>query len=190
MTRRRAQVLVVDDDRISRLMLTYRLELAGLETAMCDNGRQALKLLRQAPFDLVLLDILMPDMDGYSTLEVIKKDSRLRDTPIVMISSLGEMDSVVRCLELGAEDYMPKPLDALLLSTRVNAILLKAELRELRKEFQQVTNQLADAAAQAVHGRLPVEEIAELLNREDVGRLAQEILRLATATGIPPTRLS
>ncbi|MGW2556553.1 response regulator [Streptomyces sp. NPDC001635] len=182
MASKTARILVVDDDRTSRLMLAYRLELTGLETAMCDNGRQALELMRRQTFDVVLLDILMPDMDGYSTLEVIKKDPQLRDTPIVMISSLGEMDSVIRCLELGAEDYLPKPLDALLLSTRVEAILLKAELRALREDFQHVTDQLADAAAQAAHGHFPSETITDLLGREDVGRLAQEIARLATAT--------
>lgn len=183
MTDRRSRVLVVDDDRTSRLMLTYRLELAGLETAMCDNGRKALEILREEEFDLILLDIVMPELDGYSTLEVIKNDPRLRDTPIIMISALGEMDSVIRCLEMGAEDYMPKPLDALLLSTRVNALLLRAELRESKRDFRHVADQLAEAVAEAARGSLRPETIAQLFEREDVGRLARAIADLVRKPG-------
>jgi DNA-binding response OmpR family regulator len=173
----------VDDDRTNRLMLTYRLELAGLETAMCENGRQALELLRKEAYDLVLLDVVMPEMDGYSTLAAVKDDPRLRHIPVIMMSALGEMDSVIRCLEMGADDYMPKPLDALLLSTRVNVLLVKAELRELREDFQRVTQQLADAAAEAAEGRYRPDQLTALFEREDVGRLAREIARLAEASG-------
>ncbi|MET7390656.1 PleD family two-component system response regulator [Streptomyces sp. NPDC005529] len=179
MTSSTSRILVVDDDRTSRLMLTYRLELAGLKTEMCENGRQALEKLREEDFDIVLLDVVMPDMDGYSTLEAIKNDPRLRDIPIVMMSALGEMDSVIRCLEMGAQDYMPKPLDSLLLTTRINALLLRAELREQSKDFHGVIDALTAAVDDAAAGNLRPEVIAPLLEREDVGQLARKIIKLA-----------
>ncbi|WP_406191390.1 MULTISPECIES: PleD family two-component system response regulator [unclassified Streptomyces] len=173
---------MVDDDRTNRMMLTYRLEVSGLQTATAENGSVALQMLREETFDLVLLDILMPELDGYGTLQVIKNDVKLRDVPVVMMSSLGEMDSVVRCLELGAVDYLPKPLDGLLLTSRVEGLLLKGRLRRLDEDYESWANLLADALPAAVQGTLDPLLLKDLAGRTDgLGRLAREIQKIQPA---------
>jgi len=183
----KGRVLIVDDDHINRMMLTYRLELSGIEASTAENGRQALETLCQGlaagdPFDLVLLDLLMPELDGFATLKALKHDDRLRGIPVVVMSAVGDMDSVIRCLEMGAEDYLPKPLDAMLLSSRVNAILLRIEREQVEQLYQRMLGVLTDAAAAASQGRLPAGALSELAGRPDAfGRLARELDRLATA---------
>ncbi len=109
-------------------MLSRRLNREGFDNlAMAENGKQALEMMAGRPFDLVLLDIMMPVMNGYETLEQIKADTALRDVPVIMISALDELDSVVRCIKLGAEDYLPKPFNPVLLHARVGAFLEKKE---------------------------------------------------------------
>ncbi|MER7578064.1 response regulator [Streptomyces sp. NPDC126514] len=175
-------ILVVDDDRTNRMMLTYRLEVGGLQTATAENGSIALQMLRQEPFDLILLDILMPELDGYGTLQVIKSDVKLRDIPVVMMSSLGEMDSVMRCLELGAEDYLPKPLDGLLLTSRVEGLLLKGRLHRLEEDYESRASLLSEALPAAVQGTLNPLMLKDLAARTDgLGRLAQEIQKIQSA---------
>ena len=126
-----AALLVVDDNEDNRYTLTRRLGREGyanLTTA--SDGRQALQLLRERSFDLLLLDIMMPELNGYEVLEQMMADPELRQVPVIMISAVGEIDSVVRCIELGAEDYLPKPFDATLLRARVGACLEKKRLRD------------------------------------------------------------
>ncbi|MGZ8218999.1 response regulator [Methylomagnum sp.] len=127
---RPGKLLVVDDSESNRDMLSRRLERQGHITALAENGRAALTLLAQEAFDLVLLDVMMPVMDGCETLARLKADPRLRDIPVIMISAQTELDSVVRCIELGAEDYLPKPFNPVLLRARVGASLEKKRLRE------------------------------------------------------------
>ena len=117
-------LLVVDDNDDNRYTLTRRLKRQGYENIeIAENGREALDKLRAQAFDLVLLDIMMPEMNGYEVLEHMKADMALRDVPVIMISALDDMESVVRCVELGAEDYLPKPFNATLLKARVGACL-------------------------------------------------------------------
>ena len=124
-------LLVVDDNEDNRYTLTRRLKRRGYDNVVtAAHGRHALDLLAARPFDLVLLDIMMPEMDGYEVLETMKADSKLRDVPVVMISALDEIDSVVRCIELGAEDYLSKPFNPTLLHARVGACLEKKRLRD------------------------------------------------------------
>ena len=124
-------ILVVDDNEDNCYTLTRRLKRQGYDNvATAGHGRQALELLAARPFDLVLLDVMMPDMDGYEVLETMKADPALRGIPVVMISALDEMDSVARCLELGAEDYLAKPFDPTLLRDRVRDCLEKKRLRD------------------------------------------------------------
>lgn len=127
-------VLVVDDDRVNRLLLTRSLEREGHRVSVADNGRTALGLLGEDPPDVVLLDIVMPELDGVSVLERIKGDSALQHLPVIMISAIDDIDSVVRCIEMGAEDYLPKPFDPVLLRARINAGLAKKRLHELEQE--------------------------------------------------------
>jgi len=120
-----AMLLVVDDDEMNRDMLSRRLERQGFRVATAENGRQAMAAVRSQPFDLVLLDIMMPEMDGYTVLQRLKADEYLCHIPVIMISALDELDSVVRCIEMGAEDYLPKPFNPILLKARIGACLEK-----------------------------------------------------------------
>jgi len=129
-------LLVVDDDEGNRYTLTRRLAREGYtNVSTANDGRQALELLRSRPFDLVLLDIMMPELNGYQVLEHLKADAKLRDLPVIMISAIEDTASVVRCIELGAEDYLPKPFDAALLRARVGASLEKKALRDEVREW-------------------------------------------------------
>jgi phosphoserine phosphatase RsbU/P len=149
-------LLVVDDNEDNRYTLTRRLTREGyanLTTAT--NGRDALDLLQTKPFDLVLLDIMMPDMNGYQVLEHLKADRELRNIPVIMISALDEMDSIIRCVELGAEDYLAKPFNPTLLRARVGASLEKKRLRdEVRASLGRLELEL-DAARKLQVAMLP-----------------------------------
>ena len=139
-------LLVVDDNKVNRILLSRGLEKQGHKIDTAENGKQALEKLRADSFDLVLLDIEMPEMNGYQVLETCLQDPELRDIPIIMTSSLDEIDSVVKCVELGAEDYLNKPVNPILLRARVNASLEKKRLRdEQRKLFRTfATKEVAD----------------------------------------------
>lgn len=123
-------ILVVDDNAANREMLSRRLTRVGHRVQVVSSGAEALALLHRHPIDLVLLDVLMPEMSGYEVLQRLTADDRLREIPVLMISALDEMDSVVRCIELGAEDYLPKPFDPVLLGARIGACLEKKRLRD------------------------------------------------------------
>jgi sigma-B regulation protein RsbU (phosphoserine phosphatase) len=125
------RLLVVDDNEDNRYTLVQRLKRLGYaDVATAVEGRQALTLLRERPFDLVLLDVMMPEMDGYKVLEHLRADPRLRHVPVIMISAVDQLESVVRCIELGAEDYLAKPFNPTLLRARVGASLEKKRLRD------------------------------------------------------------
>jgi class 3 adenylate cyclase len=138
---RSSSVLVVDDIEMNRDMLCSLLEADGHKTAVAENGRLALELVKAKPFDLILLDVMMPEMNGYQVLEQLKLDPELRDIPVIVLSALDEIGSVVRCIGLGAEDYLPKPFDPVLLRARIGACLEKKRLRDqevrLRSELQE-----------------------------------------------------
>ena len=122
---------MVDDNETNRDMLSRRLERQGYHVAIAENGREAMEAVRGAlAFDLVLLDIMMPEMDGYEVLREMKADGVLRHIPVIMISALDELDGVVRCIELGAEDYLSKPFDPTLLRARIGASLEKKRARD------------------------------------------------------------
>src|SRR5436305_11350394 len=123
-------VLVVEDERISRALLCHQVERAGHRAVTADNGRLALEILRTRKCDLVLLDVLMPEMDGLAVLEHVRSDSVLRDVPVIVISGLGEIQTAARCIEAGAEDYIIKPFDPVLLKARIAACLEKKRLRD------------------------------------------------------------
>lgn len=123
-------LLVVDDDAENRDVLSRRLTRQGHEVRTACNGPDALQLMNETAFEVVLLDIMMPDMDGYEVLGRIKGDRRLQHTPVIMISAIDEVQSVVRCIEAGAEDYLAKPFDATLLKARIGASLEKKRGRD------------------------------------------------------------
>jgi two-component system sensor histidine kinase/response regulator len=139
-------LLVVDDQSTNRDVLSRRLRRQGHTVVTANDGRDALALLRETQFDLVLLDIMMPDMDGYEVLRRIKSDDRLQHIPVVMISAVDELQSVVRCIAAGAEDYLAKPFNPTLLQARIGACLEKKRSRdretllfdELRKNYKRL----------------------------------------------------
>ena len=147
------RLLVVDDIESNRDVLSRRLQRQGYAVATADNGQEAMERLRAETFDLVLLDVMMPEMDGYEVLQRLKADDALRSIPVIMISALGELDSVVRCIEMGAEDYLPKPFNPTLLKARIGASLEKkrahdratflfAQLEENHRRIQELAGTL------------------------------------------------
>jgi class 3 adenylate cyclase len=128
-------LLVVEDNRVNRLLVGRTLEQLGHHVAFAENGRDALEALRRGRFDLVLLDIELPEMNGYEVLKAVATDPRLRDLPVVMMSSVDEVVSVVRCIEMGAEDYLFKPVNPVLLKARVAASLEKKRLRDRQRDL-------------------------------------------------------
>jgi adenylate cyclase len=139
-------ILIADDNRVNRLLLGRGLEQQGHAVEFAENGRDALGLLREGQFDLMLLDVLMPELDGYQVLAELKEDARLRDIPVIMTSSLDELDSVVKCVEMGAEDYLTKPINPVLLNARIGASLEKKRLRDQQRELisKFATKEVAD----------------------------------------------
>src|SRR5215510_12098016 len=130
-----ARVLIVDDNKVNRLLLSRNVQMQGHRAELAENGRAALEMLRREPFDLLLLDIEMPEMNGFQVLEQLFNDLQLRDLPVIVTSSLEGLDHVVRCIELGAEDYLTKPVNPVLLKARIHASLEKKRLRDQQKEL-------------------------------------------------------
>ncbi|MET0543347.1 MAG: SpoIIE family protein phosphatase [Variovorax sp.] len=139
-----ARMLVVDDNEMNRDVLSRRLQRNGHAVEAVEDGEHALARLRDQSFDLILLDVMMPGIDGYEVLGRLKAQPATRHIPVIMISALGETDSVVKCLALGADDYLTKPFNPLILQARVEACLLKkrahdGEMRHMQsmeREFE------------------------------------------------------
>jgi adenylate cyclase len=164
MNANRASVLVVDDDATNRMLLRRSLERQGHAVSVAVDGREALELARSAPFDIVLLDIVMPEMDGFELLERLQADDALRQLSVIMISALEDITSVVRCIEMGAEDYLPKPFDPVLLQARLNGWLSKKRLRDLERKFLEERHQrVRDLFARFV----PEAVVDDVLDRAD-----------------------
>jgi adenylate cyclase len=130
-----ARLLVADDNKVNRLLLTRNLVLLGHRVASAENGRIALDMLHAEPYDLLLLDMEMPEMDGFQVLEQMVGEPKLRDIPVIVTSSLEGIHNVVRCIELGADDYLPKPVNPVLLKARVGSSLEKKRLRDQQKDM-------------------------------------------------------
>lgn len=129
------KLLVVDDDHLNREMIARRLEHMGFKVVLAADGLEALAALKREAFDLVLLDVLMPELDGFQTLERIKAHERWKTIPVVMLSALDDADSTARCITAGAEDYVPKPFNPVVLRARINASLEKKRLRDQEQRY-------------------------------------------------------
>lgn len=116
-------LLVVDDNEMNRDMLGRRLQRQGYRVTMAVDGRQALEFIKQEPFDLVLLDIMLPVMNGYEVLEHLKADQSLSHIPVIITTALDESDGKAKCMELGAEDYLTKPFNPVILKSRISDCL-------------------------------------------------------------------
>lgn len=129
------RLLIVDDNKVNRLLLSRSVELLGHHASVAENGKVALERLRAEKYDLLLLDIEMPEMDGFEVLEAIKNDPELRGLPVIVTSSVEGLDNIVRCIALGAEDYLPKPVNQTLLKARLTACLDRKRLQDEQKEL-------------------------------------------------------
>jgi two-component system cell cycle response regulator len=177
-------VLVVDDSATSRMVLVRALEGLGYTTISAEDGRRALDLLSgtgAAGIDVVLLDLLMPVMDGEATLCAIKADSALRHLPVIVISAVDELESAVRCIELGATDYLPKPFNAALLKARLQASLAAKRLRDLELDHLRQVDRVIGAAAEIEAGVYDGSRLDPVAARDDaLGRLARMFQRMAS----------
>jgi two-component system sensor histidine kinase/response regulator len=192
-------LLVVDDVAANREVLSHRLQSEGYTIATAENGIQALEMLGADTFDLVLLDIMMPQMDGFEVLRRMKAAERLQHIPVLMISALNELDSVARAIQMGAEDYLPKPFNPILLKARVTAclekkhahdreVLLFEQLQQNYERLQELEKSRDDLTNMIVHDmRTPLTAlIAGMATLEVMGRLnadQREVMDIATAGG-------
>jgi len=169
-----ARILVVDDLEDNRAVLERRLTRQGYHVVCAAGGHAALAAAAREPFDLVLLDVMMPDLDGLSVLERLKAAAATRDVPVIMISALDDVSSVVRCIEAGAEDYLSKPFDPVLLRARVGACLEKKRLRDAELEYLRQVDRVIEAATAVEAGRYESATLAAVARRSDaLGRLAR-----------------
>ena len=148
-----SHILTVDDNFLNRKKLTQAVKNLGYTTEAVSGGKAALEALKSTSFDAVLLDILMPDIDGFEVLTIMKNDPELHDIPVIVISALGdETASVVKAIELGAEDFLPKDFDQIILKARLSACLTKKFFRDQEKEYYQQIKKLTQAASKLESG--------------------------------------
>lgn len=184
------RVLVVDDGEMNRRVLRAALAREGHESQEAANGREALELLAHRSFDVVLLDLVMPEMDGFETLAAIKADDAHRHLPVIVISGIDELDAAVRCIEMGATDYLPKPFNASLLRARVNASLAGKRLRDLELEYLEQVQHVIGAAGSLEAGTFEPSSLAAVGARDDaLGVLARTFARMASEVRAREDRL-
>lgn len=185
-----ARILVVDDVEDNRVLLERRLKRQGHAVESAENGRVALEMVQDGSFDLILLDVMMPEMDGYEVLQRLKQSPETRHLPVIMISALDDLSSVVRCIERGAEDYLPKPFDPVLLRARITACLEKKRLRDREMEYLEQVRSVIDAASAVEAGSYASGTLAQTTGRNDeLGRLARVFDRMATEVRAREDRL-
>jgi CheY-like chemotaxis protein len=170
-------VLVVDDNGQNRDLLERRLKRDGFAVLTAADGAEALEVTRTQAVDVVLLDIMMPVMDGYETLERLKADPELRHLPVIMLTSLDEPESITRCIERGAEDHLPKPFDPVLLRARIGSSLEKKKVRDLERAYLQRILAEKRRADDLIHGVIPIG--VALSAERDFNRLLERVLREA-----------
>jgi adenylate cyclase len=171
-----AQILVVDDTEMNRDMLSTLVEADGHKSFLAENGLIGLEMIRNNSYDLILLDVMMPEMNGYQVLEQLKADPNLRAIPVIVLSALDEIGSVVRCIELGAEDYLPKPFDPVLLRARIGACLEKKRLRDQEVQLRRQLAEWNQSLEQRVQEQVKQMERLERLKRFFSPQLAELIV--------------
>lgn len=178
-----AWILVVDDDPINRQMLTRLLEQDGYRVDTAADGRRGLEMLQSDPFDVVLLDLVMPEMDGYQVLTRIKADDALKHLPVLMITSVDDAASAARCIEMGAEDYLPKPFDAVVLRARITASLSRKRLHDLEEQHLTEMGRLNRRLESRIE-----EQMAELVRTGELRRfLPHQVAESLLAGGLTPS---
>ncbi|HSI13773.1 MAG TPA: response regulator, partial [Chthoniobacter sp.] len=148
-------LLLVDDNAPSRNALGRELQRQGYRIVHASSGPAAMERVREETFDLILLDTVMPGMSGYEMLQWLKADPKLRDTPVIMISAMNETESVVRCLVIGADDYIAKPFDPVLLNVRIGAALERTRWRQREKIYQKQLGEEKLVSERLLHSIVP-----------------------------------
>lgn len=180
MTPAAGNILVVDDNELNRMLLRIQLQRDGHRVETADDGLMALATLRARPFDIVLLDLLMPEMDGFEVLALLQADSELRRIPVIVISSIDEMASIARCIEMGATDHLARPFDPALLRARINASLAAKRLSDQEAEYLQQVRTIAGAAAAIEAKQFDPGTLATVATRDDaLGQLARVFIDMA-----------
>jgi signal transduction histidine kinase len=173
-------ILVVDDNELNRMLLRMQLQREGHLVETAEHGLAAIEQLRVRPFDIVLLDLLMPEMDGFEVLSILQADSELRRIPVIVISAVDEMESVVRCIEMGATDHLSRPFSPVLLRARINACLAAKRLSDQEAEYLNQVHRLTDAANDIEADHFEPASLAPVAAREDaLGQLARVFTRMA-----------
>ena len=194
----RGHLLVVDDNEANQDLLRRHLEKLGYTITTCGDGLEALRLSREIAPDIVLLDVLMPNLDGHEVLVRMKSDENLRHVPVIMISALDQVSAIARCIELGAEDYLAKPFDPILLRSRVEATLEKRRLRESEQIHLRVIEEerarsdclLLNILPQPIADRLKGGESCIVNSFDEATVIFADLVGFTTlATKIPPTAL-
>jgi PleD family two-component response regulator len=184
------RILVVDDHKTNRLKMSFAVKKEGHEVETAENGVEAMNMLNAKSFDLVLLDIVMPLMDGYEVLEQMKGDRRLRDIPVLVISSVQEMESIVKGIQMGAEDYLPKSFDPIFFKARVDTCLEKKRFRDREVEYLRQVERLTDAAAALENNTFDPDSISDVAGRSDaLGQLTRVFQRMAREFYVREIRL-
>nr|MDQ3070147.1 protein kinase [Acidobacteriota bacterium] len=176
-----ARILVVDDEEGNRDLLRRRLERGGYGVISVESGEEALAVVAREPVDLILLDMLMPGLDGLAVLERVKGDARTRDLPVIMISALDSLEEIAKCIQAGAEDYLPKPFDPIILRARIASSLARKRWRDQEQEVVRAISVVTDAATAVEAGSYRAGQLADIAQRTDaVGRLARVMDKMAT----------
>jgi adenylate cyclase len=182
------KILVVDDIGSNRDLLSRRLQRAGHQVVTAATGPSALERLSEQEFDLVLLDVLMPDMNGIELLLRLRADRRWQRIPVIMISGLNEVDAVARCIEAGADDYLPKPFNPVLLHARINSTLEKKRWHDREHSYLrriEAEKRRADSLLRAI---LPGQIVARLQKGEQIiaDRFEEATILFADIVGFSP----
>jgi CheY-like chemotaxis protein len=177
------RILVVDDAAVNRLLIERLLRGEGHDVTTAGDGLTALELLGatgEPPVDVVLLDLVMPGLDGYETLARMKAEPRLAHVPVIVISAVDELGSVVRCIELGALDYLPKPVEPAILRARVTAALAGKRLRDLELDYLEEVGRVMHAADAVESDTFDPMSLDVVTARDDaLGQLARTFVRMA-----------
>jgi PleD family two-component response regulator len=174
------RILVVDDERLNRMLLRRALEAEGHVVLEAPNGREALEVLAVEPVDVVLLDIVMPELDGYATLAAIKADGEHVHLPVIIILGVDEIESVVRCIGMGATDYLTKPFEPAILRARLDSSLAAKRLRDLELEYLEQVSKVTGAAQALEAGAFETAALTDVAARGDaLGVLARRFARMA-----------
>jgi CheY-like chemotaxis protein/tRNA A-37 threonylcarbamoyl transferase component Bud32 len=186
----KARVLVVDDEAGNRDLLSRRLQREGYATVAASGGHDALAVVAREPVDVVLLDVMMPDLDGLAVLERLKADPATRDVPVIMISALDDLAAIARCIEAGAVDYLPKPFEPVILRARLAASLAEKRFRDQERDLVRALGMVTAAASAVEAGAYQPGLLGIVAQRPDaVGRLARVMDRMATEVGERESRL-